>query len=62
MEFVFHKLRLGWRVMIQIFKQVWLIPQAIAGGFKQRRRQMVLDEREAERLDRIRHPWKYRGK
>lgn len=43
-------------------KQVYLIPQTIANISKQRRLQVILDEQEAERLDRIRNPDKYRGK
>jgi len=47
---------------IQMAKQVYRLPQAIAHIFKQRRLQVILDAREAERLDRIRNPDKYRGK
>jgi len=47
---------------IQLAKQAWLLPQSIAMALKQRRRQMVLNELEVERLDRIRNPSKYRGK
>jgi len=48
--------------IIQMAKQAWLLPQSIANTIKQRRRQVVLNEREAERLDRIRNPSKYLGK
>jgi hypothetical protein len=48
--------------IIQLLKQAWYLPQSIANAVKQRRWQAVLDEREAERLDRIRNPSKYRGK
>lgn len=48
--------------LIQLGKQVCLLPQTIARVVQQRRLQTVLDEREAERLDRIRNPSKYRGK
>lgn len=47
---------------IQMAKQVYRLPQVIANVFKQRRLQVILDAREAERLDRIRNPDKYRGK
>lgn len=47
---------------VQMAKQVYLLPQTIANISKQRRLQVILDAREAERLDRIRHPDKYRGK
>jgi hypothetical protein len=45
-----------------LIKQAWLLPQSIALALKQRRQQMVLNELEVERLDRIRNPSKYRGK
>jgi len=48
--------------IIQLVKQVWLLPQSFAIAAKQRRRQSVLNELEIERLDRIRNPSKYRGK
>jgi len=48
--------------IIQRVKQAWLLPQTIANAVKQRRRQAVRDELEAERLDRIRNPSKYLGK
>jgi hypothetical protein len=48
--------------IIQLVKQVWLLPQSVANAVKQRRRQVVLNELEAERLDRIRNPLKYLGK
>jgi len=48
--------------IIQLIKQVWLLPQTFVNAVKQRRRQMVQNELEAERLDRIRNPSKYLGK
>ena len=48
--------------IIQLFKQAWLLPRSLANAGKDRRRRIVLDELEAERLDRIRNPWKYLGK
>ena len=42
--------------------QVMRLPQSIANGYKQRQQRIVDDENEVERLDRIRHPEKYRGK
>ncbi len=47
---------------IQLVKQAWLLPQSVVNAVKQRRRQGVLNELEAERLDRIRNPSKYLGK
>ena len=43
-------------------KQACLLPKTMAHFFKQRRRQVVLNELEAERLDRIRNPSKYLGR
>jgi hypothetical protein len=43
-------------------KQVWLLPQSVAIALRQKRRQIALNELEAERLDRIRNPSKYLGK
>ena len=48
--------------LIQSVKQACLLPQWVAYAGRQRRRQAVLDEREVERLDRIRNPSKYLGK
>jgi hypothetical protein len=48
--------------IIHLFKQAWLLPRSLANAGKDRRRQIVLDELEAERLDRIRNPAKYLGK
>ena len=55
-------LKLFWLAVIQLVKQVCLIPQSIGKAVKQRQRQTVLNEHEAERLDRILNPSKYRGK
>ena len=55
-------LKLICMTIIQLVKQVWLLPQTIANAVKQRRRQAVRNELEAERLDRIRNPSKYLGK
>jgi len=48
--------------IVHLVKQAWSLPQSLANAGKDRRRQIVLDELEAERLDRIRNPSKYRGK
>jgi hypothetical protein len=47
---------------VQLIKQVWLLPETILNAFRTRERPIVLDVREAERLDRLRNPAKYRGK
>jgi hypothetical protein len=55
-------LKLVCLTIIQLIKQVLLLPQTIANAAKQRRQQVVLNEHEVERLDRIRNPSKYLGK
>jgi hypothetical protein len=57
-----NPLRLIWQTLIQLVKKVCLLPQTMANTVKQRQQQVVLNELEAERLDRIRNPSKYRGK
>jgi hypothetical protein len=57
-----HTLKLICLNFLQLVKRVWLLPQSVANAVKQRRRQIVLNELEAERLDRIRNPLKYLGK
>jgi len=59
---IMYILKLICMTFIQLVKQAWLLPQSIADAVKQRRRQVVRNEREAERLDRIRNPSKYLGK
>jgi hypothetical protein len=55
-------LKLIYLAIIRVLKQAWLFPQSAVDAVKQRRRQIVLNEVESERLDRIRNPSKYRGK
>jgi hypothetical protein len=55
-------LRFVWLTIRRMVRQVFQLPQIIAMAGKQRQRQTVLNEREAERLDRICNPSKYRGK
>ena len=57
-----HTLKLMRQAIIHLLKQVRLLPQSVAIAVKQRRRQIVLNGLEAERLDRIRNPSKYLGK
>ncbi|HYV29403.1 MAG TPA: hypothetical protein VFA77_17855 [Candidatus Eisenbacteria bacterium] len=57
-----NKLKLICLTIIQLIKQLWLLPRSVAMAAKQRRRQTVLNELEAERLDRIRNPSKYLGR
>ena len=55
-------LKLICMTIFQLIKQVWLLPQTIVNAIKQKRREMVRNGLEAERLDRIRNPSKYLGK
>jgi hypothetical protein len=48
--------------IIQLGKQVCLLPETIAHALQQRKLRTVRNEHEAERLDRIRNPSKYLGK
>jgi hypothetical protein len=51
-----------YRTFIRMVKQVCLLPKNIAKTTEQRRQHALGKELEAERLDRIRNPSKYRGK
>jgi len=55
-------LEVVWETMIQLVKRVCLIPRMIGHAGEHRRRQATLMLREAERIDRICNPSKYRGK
>ena len=57
-----NPLKLFFLTVLQLVKQVWLLPQSFANAVKQRRRQVAWNEHESERLDRIRNPSKYLGK
>ena len=46
----------------QLLKHICSLPQTLADAAKARQRQAILNDQEAERLDRIRNPSKYRGK
>ena len=50
------------RSIMRMVKQAWSLPQTVAYARMLRQQQMVLDEQEIERLDRIRNPSKYRGR
>jgi hypothetical protein len=50
------------QTILQLAKQIWLLPQSIAAGVRYWRQQAVPNHAEAERLDRIRNPSKYLGK
>jgi len=55
-------LELIYLTVTRLARQVWALPQSIATGIRRWQRQTALNEAEAERLDRIRHPSKYLGK
>ena len=55
-------LKLIWLTIIQRVKQAGVLPQSVAISVEQKRQQVVLNELEVERLDRIRNPSKYLGK
>jgi hypothetical protein len=48
--------------IIQLVKQICLLPKTIEEAIERRKQQVVRNELEAERLDRIRNPSKYAGK
>jgi hypothetical protein len=57
-----QKLKSIGRAIASFVEQVRLFPQSVAMAISHRREQVVFDQCEAERLDRIRNPSKYRGK
>lgn len=57
-----HLLKLVCLTIIELVKQAWSLPRLAATGIRNWRREVKVDEREAERIDRIRHPEKYLGK
>ena len=48
--------------IIQLVKQAWMLPQSIPAFFSRRGQRAELNQMEAERLDRLRHPSDYLGK
>lgn len=51
-----------WQAISEPIRQAWFLPKTLARAAQRRRQQMILNEQEVERLDRIRNPSKYRGK
>jgi hypothetical protein len=51
-----------WLTIVNLTKQVWLLPHNIVLAVQQRREQITRREFETERLDRIRNPSKYAGR
>ena len=50
------------QMLARMARSVWALPKTIANASKERQLRAAFNEREAERLDRIRNPSKYRGK
>jgi hypothetical protein len=48
--------------IVQMGRAVWSLPKTISNAVKQRQQRAMMNELNVERLDRIRHPEKYRGK
>lgn len=48
--------------LAELIQKICLIPKKLAGAARERQLQIVRNEQEVERLDRIRNPSKYRGK
>lgn len=57
-----HTLKFICLTFVQLVKHAWFLPQTLSNAVKQQRHKTILNEREAERLDRIRHPDQYLGK
>ena len=51
-----------WRIIVNLVKQIWLLPKTISLALQQRQRQITRHQFEIERLDRIRNPSKYAGR
>jgi len=51
-----NALKLFCMSFVQLVRQVWFFPRSVANALEQRRQQVVRNDLEAERLDRIRHP------
>ncbi len=61
LDFMYIRELVG-RIIVNLIKQAWLLPQTMTRNHQQQRRQITRQRSEAERLDRIRQPWKYLGK
>jgi hypothetical protein len=59
---VMHLLKIIFLTIVNLAKQVWLLPQTVALALQRRRRQPAQDDLETERLDRLRNPSKYLGR
>ncbi len=50
------------QTLVKLVKQACFLPTTISNSIKHRQQQLIVNEHETERLDRIRNPHKYRGK
>ena len=57
-----HVFKIIFLTIVELAKQVWAFPASVAANFRKRRRVANVNQAEAERLDRLRHPSKYVGK
>ncbi len=57
-----HMLKHLCQAIVSLVKQARLLLQSVAIAINQKRRQIALHGREAERIDRIRNPSKFLGK
>jgi hypothetical protein len=57
-----YLLELIFRTIVNLLKQAWFLPRTIVRAVQQRRQSNTGRTSETERLDRIRHPWKYAGR
>jgi hypothetical protein len=55
-------LKLVCLTIIQFIRQTVLLPRTVALALRHKRQQVVFDEHELDRLDRLRNPSKYQGK
>ncbi len=62
MNRILYLLKVLCLTIVELCRQAWFLPQAVAASFRGRRHRTHLNEAEAERLDRIRQPSKYLGK
>jgi hypothetical protein len=57
-----HILKVICFTIVELIKQAWAFPATVIANFRKRGRVAEVNEVEAERLDRLRHPSKYLGK
>jgi len=57
-----HILKVIYFTIAELVKQVWAFPTTAAANFRKKRGLAEVNDAEAERLDRLRHPSKYLGK